>query len=278
MKCNAAWPEMIKVARKSDWENFFASAAEEGWRVPQIERQLFQHSWADYAMAKQIDGAFCGLISAVPHHKSGWIGNLIIAPRLRGNGYGRRLFVAALERLTDRGMASVWLTASEQGQPLYEQYGFDVVGQIERWCLPVGGRRAVFSEGADASLTQLLQADRAAWGEDRSPFLQHLAEGGQVLCRNDAIALLQSEPGLQVIGPWYRGSDRAQRQLLAEIVAAADPGRELVVDLFSSASVQPWLAAAGFLRSGTSRLMVWGDTSAIQLQRMTSLASLGSVG
>jgi len=254
-----------------------AYAAAEGWRVPQLELQLFQGPWADHALAQETGGSFCGLVSAVPHHKCGWIGNLIVAPRLRGRGYGRRLFVAALEQLTGRGMTSIWLTASEQGQPLYQQYGFEVVEQIERWILPIG-RRMAFRSGADVSLAQLLEADRAAWGEDRSPFLRQLAGDGQLFCCEDAITLLQSEKNLQLIGPWYSGSEAAQGQLLAEVVAAADPGREVVVDLFSCSSVRPRLAAAGFVRCGRNQLMARGETSAIQLQRMSSLASLGSVG
>jgi N-acetylglutamate synthase-like GNAT family acetyltransferase len=254
-----------------------AYAAEAGWRVPQLERQLFEGPWAEHALVQEAGGAFCGLVTAVPHHKSGWIGNLIVASRLRGRGNGRRLFAAALEELTGRGMTSIWLTASEQGRPLYQQYGFEVVGQIERWVLPPG-RKTDVRAVAGAPLAQLLQADRDAWGEDRSPFLRQLAGKGQLFCCEDALALLQSEKGLQLLGPWYSGSGTAQRPLLTEIVAAADPARELVVDLFSSSSVQPWLAAAGFVRCGRSPLMARGETSAVQLQRMVSLASLGSVG
>ena len=104
-------------------------AAEEGWRIPEVERRLFQGVWTNQALALVEDEIFCGLVTAVAHQRSGWIGNLIVPSPLRGRGYGQRLFRAALELLKRCGVKTACLTASEQGQPLYEKAGLlDEVG------------------------------------------------------------------------------------------------------------------------------------------------------
>ena len=88
--------QSIRVPQAPDWQLFHRLAAAEGWKVPQIERQLFLGPWSRFAQVLVNDAEFCALITAVAHGRSGWIGNLIVPPQLRGHGYASRLFKAAL--------------------------------------------------------------------------------------------------------------------------------------------------------------------------------------
>ena len=169
------------------------------------------------------------------------------------------------------------MTASQQGRPLYEKHGFVVVDQVERWALPAGWRVECDATDGAEKLNRLLQADRSIWGECRSVLLSHLAENSSVFACGDSVALLQQGPDLQMIGPWYGGAASA-RMLLQQLVAAAKPSRELVVDLIGSSVLQPVLANFGFHCCGRNQLMARGKFHEIELQGMVSLASLGSVG
>jgi len=270
----------IHIAQKPDWASFFDLAAAEGWRVSEVERQLFAGRWCDCAQALKENDRFSGLVTAVAHQSSGWIGNLIVPERLRGRGYGSRLFEAALSALQVQGMTSVWLTASESGRPIYEKSGFVAIDEIERW---VSCKRSHFGP-ADSLVKdggqKLVALDRAAWGEDRSALLEALDAQGRVFACGDAVALLQREPELQIIGPWYSptGCPRSNRLLLQKILAEADPNIELVVDLLKSSPVGQLLSATGFSCVGSNALMVQGDSTRIQIKTMASLASLGSIG
>jgi GNAT superfamily N-acetyltransferase len=270
----------IRIAQKPDWTSFFALADAEGWRVPEVERQLFAGGWCDCAQALEEDDRFSGLVTAVAHQHSGWIGNLIVPERLRGRGYGSRLFEAAFSVLQGQGMTSVWLTASASGRPIYEKSGFVAIDEVERW---VSCKRAHFGPAdslvKDGGL-KLVALDRVAWGEDRSALLEALDARGEAYACGDAVALLQREPGLQIVGPWYssKGCPRSSRLLLQKILAEADPNVELVVDVLKSSPVRQLLSATGFSCVGSNALMVQGDTTRIQIKTMASLASLGSIG
>ena len=83
-----------------------------------------------------------------------------------------------------------------------------------------------------------------------------------------------------MIGPWYckQRNGRSNRLLLAQLLAAADPTLEMVIDLICPSPLALLLSAAGFFCLGLAALMVSGDDSGIELSAMLALASLGSVG
>ncbi len=270
----------IRIAEKRNWQKFLALAETEGWRVPQVECQLFQGIWLHQAQILEEGQNFCGLVTAVPHQYTGWIGNLIVPSELRGRGYGSQLFTAAFAALEEQGVRSVWLTASKIGQTLYEKHGFAKVDEVERWVSSKRKPSDPFVDSTTASEASLRKADQRAWGEERQSLLNALVTQGKVFACHDTVALLQQEPGLQIIGPWYSPPQcpRSNRLVLQKILAAAHPKIEIVADMLASSPVRQLLLAAGFNCVGSNALMVKGDASEVDLSMMVSLASLGSVG
>jgi len=270
----------IRIAQKTDWTSFFELADAEGWRVSEIERQLFAGGWCDCARVLEENDTFSGLVTSVAHQYSGWIGNLIVPERLRGRGYGSRLFEAALSALQAQGITSVWLTASESGRPIYEKSGFIAIDEIERWVsckrAHLGPADSLVKDGGQ----KLVAMDRAAWGEDRTSLLEALDARGTAYACGDAVAMLQRQPGLQIVGPWYSSTScpRSNRLLLQKILAEADPNVELVIDILKSSPVRQLLTATGFSCAGKNALMVLGDACHVRRDMMVSLASLGSIG
>jgi GNAT superfamily N-acetyltransferase len=270
----------VRVVQPGDWQSFYHLAAEEGWRVPHIERSLLQGDWSHCVLALETDGTFAGLVSAVAHQQSGWIGNLIVPRDLRGRGFGGKLFNAALDALAGRDIPTCWLTASELGRPLYEKLGFVAIDQIERWVSPPPRPQVRDASPSSCPGERLLEADHSAWGEARQELLTRLAAQGRVFVSDDAVALLQQGPDLQILGPWYSPSLclRANRQLLQQVLSAADPTLEIVADILVSSPLRSLLVAAGFSPAGRNLLMVRGSHSSVDLRRVVALASLGSMG
>ena len=271
---------IIRVAKAADWNHFSILAATEGWRIPERELSLFQTDWADAVQVLEVDGSFSGLVTAVPHTQSGWIGNLIVPSPLRGKGYGRLLFQAALDQLLSRNLSTVWLTASDSGRPLYEKFGFRVIDRIERWVCSKNDDSDPDTKAEVAAETILRNCDRSAWGEDRTHLLNHLFSQGQLFCSDTSVALLQRGADLQIIGPWYShiNAPDENQNVLQQIIAAADSGIEITSDCLASSPLRPSLVSAGFNSTGDVALMVKGDPLLTNLHSIVSLASLGSFG
>jgi GNAT superfamily N-acetyltransferase len=270
----------IDSPTEADWQVFLDLAMAEGWRVPRRELELYRGILAGGAFVLRRQGEPCGFVTAVPHENSGWIGNLLVAARCRGRGYGNLLFDRALEFLRDRGMTSVWLTASQSGRPIYEKKGFQLVGGIERWTLvldepPMGTR-----SGAHGDFGSLCRGDCRIWGESRRSLLIPLARGGEVFSQGETSALLQEGDGMRVLGPWVSETlcPRENRRVLLSALASVPAGTEVVVDLLEGSPLSSLVTAAGFRRRGRSDLMVLGPRAGVDLRPLVALASLGSMG
>lgn len=270
---------IIRQPNCTDWEIFSALASLENWRVPWSEFQRFKGPWSQFSHVID-DNGFCGFITAVVYEQSAWIGNLIVPNDLRRKGYGQYLFKSILTDLAGRGMTSIWLTASDQGRSLYEREGFVEVDRIERWVLPRSRKTMGSPLDGDNNIEKLLYADRLAWGENRESLLSDLCNGGEVFTVAGAVALLQTDPDIHILGPWYTygASLHAHQDLLNKMIAASDPNIPIIVDLLSSSPLPALCDSAGFQLTGETSLMAYGDIGSIDLTGMVSLASLGSIG
>lgn len=262
----------------ADWQVFLALARAERWRVPKNELALYRGPLAGSAFVLRRDEDVLGFVTAVAHEKSGWVGNLIVPRDCRGRGYGALLFDHAVDVLERQGVASIWLTASTLGRPLYEKKGFAVIDGVVRWTLKAEGRSQ--AEGGRAEMARLLAGDTKVWGESRDRLLAPLAREGEVFACGRTVALLQGGQGMQVLGPWISPDlcPRENRRLLLAVLGAAAERTELVTDVIESSPLQSLLRAAGFNRQGRCDLMVRGETRGVQLANLVALASLGSMG
>ena len=266
---------LIEAPGAADWAVFRAWAAAEHWRIPDGELELYGPAGPGQALLLRDGGETCGFVTVMAHERSGWIGNLLVAPAARGRGFGAILFDRAVALLEEAGTAQLWLTASEQGRPLYGRRGFRQVDVMVRWV----ARGVAGLVGEEAAAGELLfQADRQAWGEARRGLLAPLAARGEVFASGVNVLLLQGGETMRVLGPWYapEGCPRGNRQLLAAALAAAGTA-EVVADVPASAPLAGLLLAAGFRETGRNLLMVRGDSTRTPAGLM-SLASLGSMG
>jgi len=270
----------IRSATTSDWQVFLTLAKEEGWQVPRLEVDLLTSALNGGAFALLEGGVCRGFVTTAAHPRSGWIGNLILAPEGRGKGTGGRLFDFAVGHLERRGSASIILTASELGRPLYEKRGFRSIGTIERWRhdpAPRRGPRPPFErEGREA----LCQLDALAWDEARGSLLTFLSERGQTFVAGLSCLHVQEGEDMQVLGPWYSASRclEENHRLLRLALDAVKYAAPLFTDLLVESGLSPLLDRAGFRPCGSTALMVKGECPAELSRHLVSLASLGSLG
>lgn len=128
------------------------------------------------------DDQVTGAAYSVSFGRTGWLGNVAVDPGARGRGIGTAVSAAALDWLRQAGVATVLLTATDLGRPVYERLGFvpeDVrYGIWQREPSPGGIAEAAGPEGAagpvsgPGSITGVVRMDAEATGEDRGALLR----------------------------------------------------------------------------------------------------------
>src|ERR1051326_923565 len=124
-------------------------------------------------------------------HRLGWIGMVLTHPEFRQRGFAKRLFEHVLTTADALGVKTLKLDATDQGQHLYESYGFKSEQTIERWFRPGSVANPASETGIDWQ--RLRQIDLAAFGAERSKLLENFARRGR--CCSESAAYAFSRPG-----------------------------------------------------------------------------------
>lgn len=256
---------------------FLALASREGWVVLPWEIPWLQQLFPRGCLAAfDADGIPRGFVTACPHRKSGWIGNLIVEESYRGGGIGSLLFSRALQALSDAGAETVWLTASEAGKPIYERAGFRTVDQIRRHCGEIPPDGAMDSPPLRTSAS-FHEVDRYGWGDDRSGLLKKVSEEGVLRTDGSGFVVLQPVDGRIMAGPWGgRDPDRTGRLLM---LCGSSPPLPVFVDSpAGNRKASRTLATLGFSVTGETWLMYRGTEPDYHPEAVWGLATMGSCG
>ena len=137
----------------------------------------------------------------------GWVGMVLVLPRMRRRGIARGLLQHALSGcLSGRGSPRIWgLDATDMARPLYEQSGFQAQEVIERWQRPAEGATAVDrpDQPERGHWPGSMQAiDRRAYGCDRSALLRDLWRDPTVEAITDRSGFAFGRPGSSA---WFLG-------------------------------------------------------------------------
>jgi GNAT superfamily N-acetyltransferase len=121
---------MPRLLRLDDLPDLFALSASAGWNQTAEDWSHLLTLAPQSCYGIEQDGRIVSSATALVHSPQlAWIGMVLTLPEYRGRGFAKRLFEVALT-----APASCFgLDATAQGQPLYEQYGFQPAYPVERW-------------------------------------------------------------------------------------------------------------------------------------------------
>ncbi len=160
-----------------------------------------------------VDGRLAATATVVRYGRElAWIGMVLTLPEFRRRGLARACVVRALEFASD--VRCVKLDATELGQPLYEECGFQVECFIERWVREAGdgGLGPVAPVRAGAELD--LELDRRAFGADRERLLRSLMVVEAASLGADGYALGRPGSDAAYLGPLVARSETAAETLM----------------------------------------------------------------
>jgi len=229
--------------------------------------------------ARDTDGALLGMGGGAVFRPSGFIANMVVRPDIKRRGIGRGVFEHLIGWLKDQGIENIQLEATDEGRPLYEQYGFSV-----RWESVMGTLESVPTPGdergialADESAWRGIAAlDRLSYGGDRAQFLRQLAASGGF----DVFALTEAER-VRAFGfrrPGRLGPVVADSPESAERLARALSSRAAVGDILSIGHPQhaAFWEALGMTIDRHDARMTMGAAPADRVEMIYGMVSAGA--
>lgn len=267
----------IDRLRKDDIDPFLALAAAEGWICDRWEFDFLLRAFPQGCFVFREDGLPAGFVTSVKYDRSGWIGNLIVREGLRGRGIGAALMKKALAALAEAGTETVWLTASQDGKPMYERLGFAEMDTVFRWSGSGSGGDAPEEKTVDYEDVMIL--DRAGWGDVRDLLIRAVGERGRLLGGRDGFLFRQACGEAVQLGPWGGIHAEGAAKLLDEGLAETRPGARVFLDVpGKNLTAAALLLARGFRVKGSTSLMCRGKAPIYRPEWIYALASMGSMG
>lgn len=263
--------------RHTDMEQFLEMADEEGWICDRWELEFLLPAFPAGCLAWRDGSRPIAFVTAIKYGRSGWIGNLIVSPLLRGQGTGSALMRAALAALEAAGTETVWLTASEAGRPIYEKLGFLAVDTVYRW----RGRGVAGSMELRnvPDLAAVKAIDRAGWGDYRDAIFPPLDGKGELFSASDGFLCRNSYDGGVQLGPWGCLTPETARRLLEQALHSAGEAAATFLDMpGNNREGAKLLSLSGFGIAGNTLLMYRGKRPAYRPELIYGLASMGSFG
>ncbi len=259
----------IRRMRRADLDTAWQFCIEEGWNPGKFDQDAFFAADPNGFFLGELNGIPIGSVSAVAYDdKMGFIGLYIVRPSYRGNGYGRRLFHAAMDYLGNR---VIGLDGVIEQQPNYINSGFALAYRNIRLSGKVESVESpdVFPL-SELPITELEAFDRRMFFAPRDRFLRRwitLPDSCALgILKGDKLAgygvLRPRQEGYQ-IGPLYAETPEAAEKLFLSL-AAQRPGRTLFVDslecnpesldLARRHGLQPIFETARMYANGTPQL------------------------
>ncbi|MFE9631149.1 GNAT family N-acetyltransferase [Streptomyces sp. NPDC006463] len=231
----------ITGASAADMEMIRGWADEEGWNPGDTDRFAFAVADPEGFLVGRLDGEPVACVSAVRYGEGfGFIGFYIALPAFRGQGYGIRLWHAAMERLDGR---LIGLDGVVEQQDNYRRSGFRRAwNNVRHEGVPQGagedaGAGVDVVDAAALPFGQLAAYDRRFFPEARDAFLSAwtalpgrtalaAVRGGRI----EGIGVIRPCSGASRIGPLYAATPGVAATLLRRLAEHA-PGGLVSVDV-----------------------------------------------
>jgi len=166
----------LRMLRAGDVPAAFELSAEAGWNQTEEDWRMLLGLAPEGCLAIEADGHVVATTTLVCYeHRLAWIGMVLTRREYRRRGLARSLLAKTLAQTDQMGIETTKLDATEQGMPLYEEFGFRVEHKVERWSRP-GGEVTQIPAVLRTSEGAWRESDMLAFGADRSRLLGMLAQ------------------------------------------------------------------------------------------------------
>ena len=167
--------EKVRALRAEDIPAAFALSAHAGWNQTEEDWRMLLDLAPDGCLAIEVDGKIAATTTLLCYgQRLAWIGMVLTRLEYQRRGLARRLLTKALAQAEQMKIETIKLDATDQGRPLYEEFGFHSEQAIERWSRP-GRTVSQFLTTRPVVEEVWRDSDSAVFGTDRSQMLERLA-------------------------------------------------------------------------------------------------------
>lgn len=214
---------ILRPLRSEDLSAAVRLSAQAGWNQTYDDWAMLLGLAPEGCLAIEIDGNLASTTTLLCYEKRlAWIGMVLTDPAYRHQGLARKLFAECLKRADSMGIETLKLDATDQGQPLYEKFGFRWEQEIERWARPGNG---VAPNLAPIPVDwSFMNIDSQFFGANRSTQLARLASRSSVHSNKDAYLLSRAGRLSAYLGPCVAKNVESARQLIIEVVKESPCG------------------------------------------------------
>jgi GNAT superfamily N-acetyltransferase len=236
----------IRALTVEDLAGALSLSTTAGWNQQLNDWRLLLRMAPSGAFAAVIDERVVGTAIGIDYGGFAWIAMMLVDPRYRGRGLGRRLLETAMDAVPPN--RRIRLDATPLGRPLYERYGFQVETTLSRHVSDGSNRGAAPASDtccgvqpiSAADLDAVMVRDRLTFGGTRDAVLEWAFHGAPRYAYT-----VRSETGVcqyclgregrvfDQIGPVVAGDDLAGRALVNAALDAAG-SRPVAIDVFDS--------------------------------------------
>jgi GNAT superfamily N-acetyltransferase len=230
-----------------------------GWNQTRDDWDLFERLGTLYGV-RDASGRIVASGAVLPMDPgAAWISMILVAPEVRGQGLGRKVFEQCLRTTQAAGRAAM-LDATPAGEKLYAQFGFRPLWRISRWQRPAKGIAVEGTTPPHPDLEPLAALDALALGLHRGRMLAQIAarRGSRIVRRAEAFCFVRAGRFAQHIGPMLAKDERDAAALLSDVAEGSTAA--LLIDVPDDrAAMQRQLEACGFSRVRTFTRMALGE-------------------
>lgn len=170
---------MIRSMTPGDLGQALALSTAEGWNQTEKDWRLLLENPGNICIVAEKEGSIIGTATALNHsNQVAWIGMVLVDKGFRGQGVGKLLMTAIIERLNK--IPSIKLDATPAGYHLYQNLGFNDECEIYRMTNPsfqgIATKPSVIEPERInfTNFPEVLELDRRISGYDRSYLLKSL--------------------------------------------------------------------------------------------------------
>jgi GNAT superfamily N-acetyltransferase len=230
---------VIRTMERSEVDFAVALAANEGWNPGLYDADCFFKTDPNGFFLGLLDGEPIGCISGISYKGGfGFIGFYIVIPERRGQGYGIKLWNAALAYLKGR---NVGLDGVVEQQANYKKSGFALAYRNIRFegvAAPASGGSGNISVINDAMLGAVCDYDRRFFPVKRQGFLRcwtHMPESKAVAFIANGVVcgygvIRRCRKGYK-IGPLFADTGDIAETLFTNLTNNAEPGAPIYLDV-----------------------------------------------